>query len=388
MYPFEAHTFLQTVVTQDGLRFQAAQTAKVFGELGIRLVAHVFQRPLLGKFTSLSAIALVFLSEVKALAEAQGKEVTVEVPPAWAKAAPKAETSEKSTTKGKRSRGADLGKAVVLASTSSSSQDMSLQVSEHLAMKGCKVGAFCFDKKSEDRFEVTEIQATCVSLKMATAGQGPSNISVEPARFFEKYRVEATKDEQFLTSWDYECKLNHDVQIEFISSSIKLELKGLHDASVETFKNKIKLRICPIASRGVFATVAINKGELSLVPMTTSVVFASKEPNHSVEIGQAFGLKIYLCTRLVFPTEPQPSLQDTSVKAKTKSECIFPFWLVTSTASSSRVKMHTKYAKFKVHGDLQVHVPCFKNSKAIKAGDELSCFKEEEGREGKKARKM
>ena len=97
------------------------QSARLIGELGVRVVAHVFQRPLLGKFQSASAIALAWYESMVEMFKLHGFEMPVECPDGWAKAnAAKAGPSEKSTKPPQRS-----------ASSSMQEQDLSYNKHNH-----------------------------------------------------------------------------------------------------------------------------------------------------------------------------------------------------------------------------------------------------------------
>ena len=175
---------------------------------------------------------------------------------------------------------------------------------------------------------------------------------------------------------DYSPSLSHEWQWSIEEGKIRIALDSLHTAHIGCM-NSLKATTSPIKHRMVEATRKIAKGDLVLVPLTSTIVL--KKIIDDVPIGNVF-LKVYKDPKgndynvVLTPSgglKPPKEDNPTGIMGlkQQPSSVLIPFWLVKDSSKDDEINLVVKNIacdKFPA-----IKVPVFVNKKAIEPGDVL-----------------
>ena len=144
---------------------------------------------------------------------------------------------------------------------------------------------------------------------------------------------------------------------------------ALHTVMTENSKDK-SLTVFN-KPRSVVVNSPFAKGALTLVPCSMKVVLKacdrSQVPSGAVFMGELRpGLQCWLTQQTTLPHE------STSSSDKVTEGFVSPYWFVEAASDKDIANLDT--ALLKVSGIDNLKIPCYKNNKAIKAGDKLVVF--------------
>lgn len=176
--------------------------------------------------------------------------------------------------------------------------------------------------------------------------------------------------------YPFEC---HDsdstLQLSLAKSQLQLALmeaymKSPSQVSVVTFQ-------CKTGSHVEVGGTTISKGELRLVPLSSSIQAGTKVPVNSLEVDMGLGgeTKIYISPKTTWPNPKNPEI----------ARFIVPYWHVNSTADQDEANMKLSYRDVDVTAKANgasaassttVSIPMLVNTRALKPGEELLKFVE------------
>ena len=372
MHDFKAHEMLN----KSGLPNVACVALE--GRLGMRLVAHVFQRPImsLGTFTSLMHCAGVFFNDFTASMSEHGKPEPF-CPEPWSTALAKAKANAKAKPKSKRSAGSGSApsRAAELSCDGTATAESVLQ---YFQSRNCAVGTKCMHVKSKTDYIVDDIQVDIVKLHDATDTHITMNVKVYD--FFGDFDVKGKPSEKMIhETWDYNFELNTEYQDDVAICGAKLALWDLHSGHAKELA-KLTVTTSPAPNRGLTAKDDIAKHELVLVPVTNSVMYTKRGetiPPLAAELGHDRNEKVlYAAKKESVPETGAVKLEDTGATKEQSKQFIAPFWIISTTVAAKDANMETFVQRVpKEKYGHEYNVVCLRNCKAIKAGEDLKLFK-------------
>lgn len=178
-----------------------------------------------------------------------------------------------------------------------------------------------------------------------------------------------------------DATMQYDTLCNIAKAKVKAHLFDEYRLTVQC-NTKLVVHVKPVC--GVTCKVPCKPNEIRLWPFTPQVLIVAPDgpaaPPHSADLGVVFHYPKKGDVRAVLL--PKTVLAKKGDTLKDEDKEVVPFWLVRSTHDAGSANMETHNVKFDLKfmsDDLELRhtitIPTLRNTRAIKAGDELRYFK-------------
>jgi hypothetical protein len=240
--------------------------------------------------------------------------------------------------------------------------------------RGFDVGAKIVREKVE--YTITEV----TDAKVAIVTADDTIVLIEPAKLLDEFtRVKVEAVWRF-NPQVFQLESNYEAMRDEHKTVLKIALRACY----ESWKYGVDVEVQMKPKRSVFTRKAYRANELVLVPFTTNVYLADSAngPTNCCSFGvmskhpvSGRNISGYAVAKNELPTDPYVEQR---ARPKVSQPMVAPIWLVSTTADSVSANMHPFCSEVEIvtkAGGVEqrrtVGVPCIRNTRALKLGDEL-----------------